>query len=267
VYDNGNAIVLGKTLPGCPHPYSFALDFDGVDAVEKFFGSWDNVLKLSDTHRIEWHGNNGRLHIVFFCKKNVTKKRLIIKKHAFEVRFDDLLICSPSIHGDGNAWTVLGPQEEIPFKSYEQMTALEAKIDNLSRGFMAENDKVYISRLATSIIHEGQGRHDAIKTIDCSYYFKHKDGWLEFEDDQRREKLQEWNNHHCIPPLPQKEFDELWKWIVNTHRTTRDQEHEKYREAKSESGSNTDAVLLDKSIKTTWKARYIMSPSANRLRL
>ena len=74
VYDNGNAIVLGKTLPGCPHPYSFALDFDGVDAVEKFFGSWDNVLKLSDTHKIEWHGNNRRLHIVFFCKKTLPKR-------------------------------------------------------------------------------------------------------------------------------------------------------------------------------------------------
>jgi hypothetical protein len=45
-YDNGIALVLGKTLPGSPYHYSFALDFDGEDAVMEFFGSWDNVLSL-----------------------------------------------------------------------------------------------------------------------------------------------------------------------------------------------------------------------------
>jgi hypothetical protein len=33
LYDNGIALVLGKALPGSPYPYSFALDFDGIDAV------------------------------------------------------------------------------------------------------------------------------------------------------------------------------------------------------------------------------------------
>jgi hypothetical protein len=46
-YDNGIALVLGKTLPGCPYPYCFALDFDGEYAVMEFFGSWENVLSLS----------------------------------------------------------------------------------------------------------------------------------------------------------------------------------------------------------------------------
>jgi hypothetical protein len=80
LYDNGIAIVLGETLPGYPYPYTFALDFDGQDAVVEFFGSWDNVLKLAQTHRIEWHQDKGRLHIVFFCEKNVTAKRIIISK-------------------------------------------------------------------------------------------------------------------------------------------------------------------------------------------
>src|SRR5690349_20726096 len=52
-YDNGIALVLGKTLSsGQPvsrqHPelYSFALDFDGWDTVQEFFGEWNNVLQL-----------------------------------------------------------------------------------------------------------------------------------------------------------------------------------------------------------------------------
>src|SRR5919197_4814433 len=102
MYDNGIALVLGKTLPGSPYPYSFALDFDGEDAVMEFFGSWDNVLSLSKKTRIEWHQDKGSLHIVFFSEKNVTKKKIDIKEHRLEVRCDELLIASPSIHGDGN---------------------------------------------------------------------------------------------------------------------------------------------------------------------
>jgi hypothetical protein len=37
-YDNGIALVLGKTLSE-PYYYSFALDFDGWDAVSEWFGS------------------------------------------------------------------------------------------------------------------------------------------------------------------------------------------------------------------------------------
>src|ERR687885_136460 len=38
-FDNGIALKLGETLQ--PGLYSFALDFDGIDAVMEFFGSWD----------------------------------------------------------------------------------------------------------------------------------------------------------------------------------------------------------------------------------
>ena len=31
-------------------------------------------------------------------------------------------------------------------------------------------------------------------------------------------------------PKPEKEFDEVWKWIVEKHRRTRDEQHEKLRE-------------------------------------
>jgi hypothetical protein len=170
---------------------------------------------------------------------NGIKIKVVLKDHAFEVRFDDLLIVSPSIHGDGNPWTVLGTSE-IAFLSDQEMSALEAKIDDFSMGYMPENDKeAYIKWLEdpNTIIYEGQGhgRHNAVRTVGCSYYFRYKDGWIDFSDDQRREKLQQWNEQHCRPPLPEKEFDGIWKWIVNTKRKTRDQEHEEHRRTSSSS--------------------------------
>jgi hypothetical protein len=57
-YDNGIVLVLGKTLPGTSdYNYSFALDFDGWDAVQEWLGSWEQVLVSSNRTRIEWHGD------------------------------------------------------------------------------------------------------------------------------------------------------------------------------------------------------------------
>jgi hypothetical protein len=102
-----------------------------------------------------------------------------------------------------------------------KLLQLEAIIDSLSEGYMSdENKRHYITWLEDSEtrIKEGQGRHDAIKTLGCSYYYRYNNGWKDLTDDQRRDKLQEWNLQHCIPPLPDKEFGEIWKWIRSTHR-------------------------------------------------
>jgi hypothetical protein len=147
-YDNGIALVLGKTLQPDHEIYSFALDFDGLDAVLEFFGSWDHVLRLSKETRMEWHGDKGRIHVVFLSNRNnVTNKRIKIKEGAFEVRSNELLIASPSIHGDGNPWSVLGT-DQIAVLGQMQMLKLEAKIDALSQGYMSdENKQQYIAWL------------------------------------------------------------------------------------------------------------------------
>ena len=55
-YDNGIVIRLGPCLSnGKQQLYSFALDFDDWEAVEAWFGSWENVLVVSNKTRIEWH--------------------------------------------------------------------------------------------------------------------------------------------------------------------------------------------------------------------
>jgi hypothetical protein len=78
-------------------------------------------------------------------------------------------------------------------------------------------------------IKEG-GRHDAVKILGCSYFYRYKDGWKHQTDDQGRDKLKGWNQQHCIPPLPDDELVEIWNWIMKTHRTTRDKEFEQLRD-------------------------------------
>src|SRR5947199_2334306 len=73
VYDNGIALVLGRTLAG--NLYSFALDFDGEDAVLAWFGSWDRVLDAAKKTRIEWHQDKWRLHYMFLAKRPISNKR------------------------------------------------------------------------------------------------------------------------------------------------------------------------------------------------
>src|SRR5689334_21830547 len=58
-FDKGTAIRLGRTLDG--KYYCIGIDFDGYDAVIAWSGSWENVLKVADRTRIEWHGDKGRI--------------------------------------------------------------------------------------------------------------------------------------------------------------------------------------------------------------
>lgn len=165
----------------------------------EFFGSWDNVISLSKKTRIEWHQNKGRLHIVFFSGKTVTKKRIDIKRHRLEVRSDELLIASPSVHGDGNSWAPLGT-DLIAAVTDEQLLRLQAKIDLLSGkdGYMSDEDKQrYIEWLENSNTIIGKGsRHDAVKILGCSYYYRHSNGWKDLTDDERYDRLHKWNLQH-----------------------------------------------------------------------
>jgi hypothetical protein len=234
LYDQGIALVLGKTLSGTH--YSFALDFNGWDAVAEWFGNWEKVLSSSQKTRIEWHQDKGRIHYIFLAKRPVANRKIQIKGSVLEIRCENqLLFASPSIHPDGNPWTVLGTIV-IAVLDEMQLLSLEAKIDSLSQGYMSdENKQRYITWLEDSntIIEEGS-RHDANKTLGCSYYYRYRDGWKDLTDDQRYDRLQKWNLQHCIPPLPEKELKDIWKWIVARHRKNRDEQHQQLQDKRKD---------------------------------
>jgi hypothetical protein len=147
-----------------------------------------------------------------------------------------------------------GGTNEIAIFNDEDLLRLEAKIDSLSQGYMSDdNNQRYIIWLENpnTRIKEHEGRHDAIKILGCSYYYRYNNGWKSLTDDQRYDRLQRWNQQHCIPSLPEKEFDYIWKWIIQCHRKNRDEQHEKLEDEKRKASEDVETygVKLDDNIR------------------
>jgi hypothetical protein len=146
--------------------FSFALDFDGWDAVITWFGSWENVLEVSKKTRIEWHEDKCRIHIFFLAERPITNKKIQIKNGLLEVRCENnLLFVHPSIHKEGKAYAPIGTSE-IAILDNISLLKLEAKIESLCRDYMSDEGKEAYEKWLddpNTILGEGQGRHDALK--------------------------------------------------------------------------------------------------------
>jgi hypothetical protein len=131
-YDNGAAARTGPTLS--KDIYSIALDFDHWDAVIAWFGSWDNVVAHSKKSLVEWHKNQGKIHVVLFANEPIPNKKIYIgpNKALLEIRCDkQALFISPSPHRDGNKYEPLGTTDIITLQSNSGLLQLKAKIDSL----------------------------------------------------------------------------------------------------------------------------------------
>jgi hypothetical protein len=167
LYNNGIAIRLGPCLSnGNKQMFSFALDFDGWDAVITWFGSWENVLEVSKKTRIEWHEDKCRIHMFFLAERPITNKKIHIKNGLLEVRCENnLLFVHPSIHKEGKAYAPIGTSE-IAILDNISLLKLEAKIESLCRDYMSDEGKEAYEKWLddpNTILGEGQGRHDALK--------------------------------------------------------------------------------------------------------
>jgi Bifunctional DNA primase/polymerase, N-terminal len=233
-YDNGIAVRTGRTISG--EHYLVVIDFDGIDSVLAWFGDWEQVLQVAKRTRIEWHGDKWRLHMFMLANRTVRNKRIHIKNSLLEVKCErQALFVSPSIHKEGNPYTPMDTTKIVIIKE-NQLLRLESKIDSLSGsdGYMSdENKQMYIQWLEDpqnfTKLGVGQGRHNGLVTLGTSYYYRYNGEWKDFTDEQRRAKLWEWNMKLAVPKS-EKEFDDIWKWIVEKHRRTRDEQHEKLRD-------------------------------------
>jgi hypothetical protein len=108
-----------------------------------------------------------------------------------------------------------------------------------------QNKEAYIRWLEDpkTKLSEGEGRHPALVILVCSYFNRRKGEWRNFTDDQRRAKLWEWNQRQKVPK-PEKEFNQIWKWIVDKFRRERDARWEAEDEAtrKTAEESKKDSV-------------------------
>ena len=194
-----------------------------------WLGDWEQVLEIAKRTRIEWHENKWRLHMFLLANKPVKNKRINIKDSLLEVKCErQALFVSPSIHKEGKPYSALDTTE-IVIINENQLLRLESKIDSLSSsdGYMSnENIQTYIKWLENpenfTKLGVGQGRHNGLLTLGTSYYYRYNGEWKDYTDEQRRAKLWEWNMKLAVPKL-EKEFNDIWKWIVDKHRRTRDE--------------------------------------------
>jgi hypothetical protein len=231
-YDNGIAIRTGKTLSG--KYYLVVIDFDGINAVLAWFGGWEQVIEVAKQTRMEWHGDKWRLHMFLLTHRPIKNKRIHIKDSLLEVKCErQALFVSPSIHKEGNPYAAL-ETAEIVIIDENKLLQLESHIDSLSDGYMSdENKRAYIKWLEDpenyNKLGVGQGRHNGLVILGTSYYYRYNGKWKDYTDEQRRERLWEWNRKLAVPKS-EKEFNNIWNWIVEKHRRTRDEQHEKLRE-------------------------------------
>jgi bifunctional DNA primase/polymerase-like protein len=229
-YDNGIAIRMGKTLSG--KYYSVAFDFDGWDAVVEWFGNWDNVVVLSKKTVVEWHQDQGKIHVIFLSRTPFQNRKIHIKNAFLEIRCErNALFASPSIHKEGKPYEPLGTNQ-ISLIADDKTRALKAKITTVCHNYMSDEDKQKYDEwldLPTTILGENQGRHDATKFKVNRYYWKYAGEWLNLSDEQRFERAWQWHLAHCNPPRSRQEFNSLCKWAIDTFRVERDKKHEKVR--------------------------------------
>lgn len=229
-YDNGAAARTGQTLN--EGVYSIALDFDHPDAVIAWFGSWENVVVHSKKSLIEWHKNEGKIHVILFANEPIPNKKIYIGKNRalLEIRCEkQALFVSPSLHKDGNKYEPLGTTDIITLQSNSGLLQLKAKIDSFSAKYMSDEDKERFNTwldLDSTTFGIGDGRHDVTKFKICSYFWKYSGEWLNPSDDERFQRAWKWHLKHCIPPRTRQHFDEICKWVIDNHRVKRDREHE-----------------------------------------
>lgn len=232
-YDNGAAVRLGSTLKG--DLYATALDFDGLEAVLAWFGSWDRVLKLAQKTLVEWHQDKGKIHVLIFTKEPLENRKIHIgpNKVLLEIRCEKQpLFTSPSRHKDGNKWTPLGT-DKIEILDNIGLLKFKGQVSVLSDKYMSDQDKQrYDSWLddPSTILGEGAGRHDATRFKVRSYYWKYANGWLNMSDSERFEKAWIWHLDHCKPPRSRQEFDLICDWVKKKDRANRDKRLEQVRD-------------------------------------
>ena len=258
IYDDGYAIICGTIRRGELSGFKFCyLDIDKKEGVEAFCDYGDRRItidELADNQYVEFNGvdSDERIHIPYI----LTETANISAKGAddilgIEVNTNGVMFAAPSPYHKGGFYQQMGKSSEIKILDKTMAFTLEDHIRNICEQngvnyFRNEKerdvkDKVKFYEAYTAHLHDDRtrikegGRHEVIKFICMSYFFKYTSDFSDLTDDQRFERVLGYDKQHCNPPLyqtdPQEVLD-LWQWVIDKNRRKRDQEHESREEEK-----------------------------------
>ncbi len=251
LYDDGVAIICGQLRRGQHRDKHISvLDFDTLDAFEKFSAGEFDYKKLASITRVEWHGSLARVHVFFITDRPFKNTNANVV--GLEVKANKLLtFVSPSTHKDGKPYTAFGTEEIVILDNLGQ-TRIESRIAAVIPNYQSEdqiNDYIKYLELDRTIIHEGE-RHNAILVMANSYFFRYTGEWANLTDVQRFNKLIEFDKKKCRPSLyetSETEFKQVWSDIKHKYTGERQERRDKREEVNEETGysygADVDAEL------------------------
>ncbi len=186
-FKDGYAIIVGKLWFGeNAGKYGLVIDYDKWEAVEKWFGVWDNVIESANRTRIEWHQNKEKLHYFVYTKLQLENNNSI---PGIEIRArNELVYCGKN--KDGKYWTPLGT-DKIATKDEIDLKSLQIMINGLSGG---KGKSTTIERHSPNYKkHEGENRSlDLLQEMDSLLLRNH--GLL--SENKIKQLAKEWHEEN-----------------------------------------------------------------------
>jgi P4 family phage/plasmid primase-like protien len=241
LYDNGVSVRSGPTLSGCSSKYLLAIDTDGKDASYAWFGTnnLDEMKTIANLRRIEWHDDNPyRFHDFRLINEPITSGIIKVGDSNIEIRCvsateqrGSLILISPSIHQDGRPMVRLGSATDIEAADTPiKLMQLKSEIECLKFVYTSNSEKSEYLRMCEdpeylATLGIGNGRHPAMKCVAIAYFYRdHSSEWRNISDNERKRRLEEWNQKLKIPKT-QAQVDNMWNWVVQFHKEQRDKKH------------------------------------------
>jgi hypothetical protein len=143
-----------------------------------------------------------------------------------------ILFVSPSIHKNGHPYQIIGTKEPDILDDFDQhLNRIFKKYSIPYLDATNKNSKaqIPIKDLFKSdfTIVRGHNRHEALLRVMESLIIRNS----EILSLQKIKDLaREWNNHHCLPPLDDKDFEEQWICALGFIDKKKKQEGEQQRE-------------------------------------
>jgi hypothetical protein len=164
-----------------------------------------------------------------------------------------LTFVSPSKHKDGNTYTAFDTEQIAILDNVGQMR-IESRIAAVIPDYLSEdqtNQYIKYLELDTTILNEGE-RHNGILVMANSYFFRYSGEWADLTDDQRFNKLIEFDKKKCRPslydtPSGREEFKRIWDDVCHKFASRRQEERKSRSRSKSKEKNKEDLDLVRKA--------------------
>jgi len=228
-FGGGLAVILGKAWHRHPDLYLWGIDADNQSAINVICrrnGKHTSVNELSTIFIVEQHEDDPtRLHIYGYSEKPYPK--ISAGAGVCEVKSQGthgIMYCTNSIHKNGHRYEILGTLE--PTINEE----LVEHIFHISGNGKDYNDgRIPVKERAKQIHYAGNNRHEELLVYIESLLFN-QTFMVVHSDEEVRQYAHDYNNKRNVPPLDDKEFDNVWYdavRFVNKKKTERDNRHVK----------------------------------------